>query len=109
MYVDKLIHGSIRYLETMKARKDKKFFEVVSALKEIKFKSAELTENAGRVTIRYGQFFTSLLDRTRARMLLPCSNTIISELSVLEIDNWLNHHIPSFYGKIEIRLLSKKF
>ena len=37
------------------------------------------------------------------------SNTIILELSVLEVDNWLKDHISSFYGKNKICSLCEGF
>jgi len=108
VYADKLIRRSISDTESMKERKGEKIAEVVQALPEMKFRSVNLTDIRRMVTIRYEQFLTSLVDRIRARMLSPISNAIISELSVLEVDNWPNI-IPPFYGRNEFGSLSERF
>jgi len=108
VYADKLIRLSISYIESMKERKGEKFLEVAKAVEEMKFRSVNLTDNGRMVTICYEQFLTSLVDGIRVGMLSPILNTIISELSVLEEDNWPNV-IPPFYGRNEIRSLSERF
>ena len=108
MYADESIRRSISYTESMKERKVEKYLEVAQALEEMKFKSVKLTDNRRMITIRYEQFLTSLVDRIRARMMSPITNTIISELSALKVDSWPSI-IPPFYGRNEIRSLSEKF
>jgi len=108
VYADKLIRRSISYIESMKERKGENFLEVVQALQEMKFRSVNLRNNRRMITIRYEQFLRRLVNTIRARMLSSISNTIISELNVLEVDNWPSV-IPPFYGRNEIRSLSERF
>jgi len=75
VYVDKLIRRSIRYMQSMKERKGENISEVPHVLEEMKFRSMDLTDNGIMVTICCDQFLTSLIDRIRARMLSPISNT----------------------------------
>ena len=75
VYVDKLIRRSIRYIQSMKERKGGNISEVPHVLEEMKFRSMDLTDNGIMVTICCDQFLTSLIDRIRARMLSPISNT----------------------------------
>jgi len=120
VYAERLIRRCIRYLEAMKKHKGEKVAEVENAIKHMKYGAVVLTDNRKHKPLDHAQFLTSMVNNMQTRLFCqtpvlqglstatPKSSTVLSELAVLEVDNW-PIEIPPGYGRQEIKSLCARF
>ena len=114
---DKLVRRSIRRIEHMKESPGDKMLEAKAMSQSLSFGSTQLTTNNKHIAINTSQFLTSVVNSLRKRLLVDnsCDNvlnnntkSLLSELSVMDINFWPSD-MDVDYGETEVRQLCLRF
>ena len=125
LYADKLIHRSIRVLETMRDKHGIKTREAMDAAEKLIFRGITLAKNNKLLTINHKQFFTSLVNNMQARLFTTQSSHVSSDhkksntckqqyedlmqqFGVLDETTWPSE-IPPGFGEDEVTELCTRF
>lgn len=115
VFADKLIHRSLRYLESLKEKPGTRVLEAHVAMREGSFASVKLHDNPKIVSFHGQQLISSVINNLKQRMFTSSlgeeviqNKEFVEQLKVLEPEYWPTEIQPGF-GQTEVEQLCKRF
>lgn len=117
VFADKLIHRSVRYLESLKEKPGTRVLEAQVAMKEGSFASVKLNDNPKIVSFNGQQLISSVINNLKHRMFATSLEKeeveyeyeeLLDDFKALEPEYWPTE-IPSLFGQTQVERLCKRF